>query len=142
MTRLKNKRLKEKQAAQDAARKHGPKKAKKKSKPADIPKILLSENWKQKSMVKKDSSHSALTTMMHLLQIAGSTGIIAFAACEVSFYGFTRMSIYSVSKYLTLIFRAVHMFCQQSVPQGTPLQLSIIASIATCMDSKASLTLR
>ena len=88
MSRLKNKRQKEKQAAQDAqnAAKYGPKKAKKKSKPVDVPKVLLSENWKQKSMVKKDSGHTALTTMMHLLQIASSAGIIAFAASEVSFF--------------------------------------------------------
>ena len=100
MTRLKNKRQKEKQAAQDAqnAAKYGPKKAKKPSKPVDVPQVLLSENWKQKSLVKKDSGHSALTTMMHFLQIAGSVGIIAFAASEVSLYEFALMRVYTFAE--------------------------------------------
>ena len=52
-------------------------------------------------MVKKDSGHSALTTMMHFLQIAGSAGIIAFAASEVSLYEFAWMRVYTLRKILT-----------------------------------------
>ena len=40
---------------------------------------VLSENWKQQSLVKKNSNHSLLTTMMLLMQIAAASGLIVFA---------------------------------------------------------------
>lgn len=87
MTRLRNK--KPKQDKEDAAL--GPSQPKPKVKYDVLPpkgpgfiESFLSENWKQQSMVKKGSNYTVLTTIMLILQIAASVGLIAFAGTRVS----------------------------------------------------------
>ena len=53
---------------------------------ADFVGAVLSENWKQQAMVKKNNNHQVLTSMMLTMQVLAATGLIMFASAQVSLH--------------------------------------------------------
>ena len=62
-----------------------------KPKGPDAIQIIMSDNWKQQALVKKNSMYTPLTTMMLLLQMFSTVGMGAFAMHEVSFEAFNSV---------------------------------------------------